>query len=641
MLLSNGAADGIVLLSTIDGVAGVGKSSLVVHWAHRVRDRFPDGELYVNLRGFDPGAEPMTTAEALGAFLSALDVPAEKVPADLGHRAALLRTLLHGRRMLVVLDNARTTAQVRPLLPGSGSCLVLVTSRNCLDDLVMSEGASRISLEVLPQHEARDLLIRHLGAERVEADSAAVDVLISCCAGLPLALTIVAYRATQVAGTPLSELVEEVTDERERLDALDTGGETGVRAVFSWSYRSLQPEAARLFRLLGLASGPDIGLDAIAALAGLPRTSARRVLRELVQAHLIEQRRPGRYEMHDLLRAYAAECANQDEPGAGREAALQRLLDFYLRSSQVAERATTPHSRLFVPAPPQSEVAAKEFDSPEEAISWWDRERPNLLAATKQAAAVGSHEHAWQLPYSLMYFFNLRRHTDDWLSSFTTAVDSARALGDRQAEGHLLEDLAGLHYSLQQYWEAITTRSAALELLDDDEPFYGMILISHAYAYLRLGDFDSAEAPLTKGLRLRESADDPNGIGYAHAGFGLLLSGKGQIDAALAEFDEALRFYRQAGEQWGTGFVLNNRADVCFAADRFTEAATTYRRAAEHRRAIGHQHGLAVSLRGCGTALAAAGDADGAKDAWEQSLSLFEELGAPESDEVRTALAEL
>ncbi|WP_344927414.1 ATP-binding protein [Saccharopolyspora gregorii] len=640
-LLNGGSAAGLVLLSMIDGVAGVGKSSLVVHWAHHVRNRFPDGELYVNLRGFDPAAEPMPTADALRDFLLALDVAHDMIPVDPGNRASMLRSLLHGRRMLLVLDNARSTAQVRPLLPGCDGCLVLVTSRNRLDDLVMSEGASRISLEVLPHDQARDLLAGHLGADRVSSESAAVDALITCCAGLPLALSMVAFRAVQMPGVPLAELVEEVGDEQERLNALDIGGETGVRAVFSWSYRSLPQEAARLFRLFGLLRGPHVALDAVAALAGLPRTAARRVLRDLVQAHLVEQRGSDRYEMHDLLRSYAAECAARDEDAAERITALRRLVDHYLRTSRGVERSLTSHSRLFVPEPPDSEIRAKEFDTSDAGIEWWDAERANLVAVVEQAAAEGLHEHAWQLPYSLMYYFNLRRHTDDWSRSFNIAVRSARELGDRRAEGHLLEDLAGLHYSLQQYEEAIEKRAAALSLLDDTDPFYGMMLISHAYAHLRLGDFDSAEEPLHRGFRLRAAAGDANGMGYARAGFGLLHSGRGDIDEALTAFDEAVALYRRVGEQWGEGFVLNNRGDACLTAGRFAEAAATFRKAAEHRRAIGHRHGAATSLRGLGTALSAAGDVDGARNAWQEALQAFEKCGAAEAEAVRADLGQL
>jgi hypothetical protein len=326
-VLNGASSEQVVLLSTIDGVAGVGKSTLAVHWAHRMRDRFPDGELYVNLRGFDPAMEPVAAGEALADFLTALAVPAERIPEGLDARAALFRSTVHDKKILILLDNARSSEQIRPLLPGSSSCVVLVTSRNRLDDLVIREGATRISLKVLTHDEAYDLLRRYLRDDRLAAESSAVNALIAHCAGLPLALGIVAFRAAELPDYPLADLVAELKDERDRLDTLDCGGETGLRAVFSWSYRLLSTDAARIFRLLGLPTGPDISLAAAADLAGVAQREARKLLGELCRANLLEQHVPGRFRFHDLLRAYAAECAARDESAEDRLAAVHRLFD--------------------------------------------------------------------------------------------------------------------------------------------------------------------------------------------------------------------------------------------------------------------------------------------------------------------------
>lgn len=332
-LLNGAFSERVILISAIDGIAGVGKSTFAVYWAHRMHERFPDGELYVNLRGFDPAAEPATSAEALAGFLAALAVPAERIPESLDARAALFRSIVHDKRLLILLDNARSSEQVRPLLPASPACAVLVTSRNSLDDLVPREGASRISLKVLKRVEAYRLLGRYLGDDRLEAESSAVDTLIAHCAGLPLALGIVAFRAAELPGYPLDDLVSELQDERDRLDTLDSGGETGLRAVFSWSYRMLSSRAARMFRLLGLLAGPDISLAAAADLAGITRREARPLLAELTRANLLEQQTPGRFRFHDLLRAYADECAAQDESAEDRNAASSALRP--LRSDQL------------------------------------------------------------------------------------------------------------------------------------------------------------------------------------------------------------------------------------------------------------------------------------------------------------------
>lgn len=340
--LNGAAAERVVLISAIDGVAGVGKSTLAVHWAHRMRERFPDGELYVNLRGFDPATEPVTPAEALAGFLAALAVPTERIPEDLDARAALFRSQVHDKRLLILLDNARSSEQIRPLLPASPTSVVLVTSRNRLDDLVIREGAARLSLKVLAQEEAHRLLGRYLGDDRLEAERSAASALIAHCAGLPLALGIVAFRAAELPDYPLDDLAAELQDERNRLDTLDAGGETGLRAVFSWSYRLLSPAAARLFRLLGLPTSPDISLAAAADLAAIPQPEARRLLAELTRANLLEQHAPGRFRFHDLLRAYAAECATHDETNEQRHAALQRLLDHYTRTSYHIYRQVAP-----------------------------------------------------------------------------------------------------------------------------------------------------------------------------------------------------------------------------------------------------------------------------------------------------------
>jgi predicted HTH domain antitoxin len=362
----------------------------------------------VNLRGFDPAAEPMTATEALIAFLGALGVSSERMPTALDDRAALLRSLVHGKRMLLLLDNARSAEQIRPLLPGTPSCLVLVTSRNRLDDLVLREGASRVTLEVRTHEEAHDLLSRYLDQQRLDTEPESARALIEHCSGLPLALGIVAVRAAQYPDFPLDELVAELRNERERLDALDTAGETGVRAVFSWSYHSLSAPAARLFRLLGLPTGPDISLAAASDLAGLSQRETRKLLDELTRTHLLEQHAPGRYQFHDLLRAYAAECAAEDETADDRHAAIQRLLDHYLHTSDRGTRHFLTRSRSLSLDLPQSDAVGLTFDDSQSASRWWAIERANLLAAIQQASKLELREYTWKLPHTLRHFFKLR-----------------------------------------------------------------------------------------------------------------------------------------------------------------------------------------------------------------------------------------
>lgn len=343
-LVDRPTIEGTVLISAIGGTAGVGKTTLAVHWAHQVAGRFPDGQLYVNLRGFGPSGAVMTPAAALRGFLKSLQVSPERVPTGLDELAALYRSLLAGRRMLILLDNARDTVQVRPLLPGSAGSLVLVTSRSQLVGLVATDGAHPIALDLLTRAEARELLARRLGAARTSAEPEAVEEIITRCARLPLALAVVAARATAYRRVPLSVLARELRDSRDRLAALTADDPTtDPRAVFSWSYHALTPDAARLFRLLGTHPGPDISTAAAASLAGVVATAVRPLLAELVRGHLISESVPGRYACHDLLRAYAAEQAEHADPDAVRAAGVRRTLDHCLHTGHAAALLLNPH----------------------------------------------------------------------------------------------------------------------------------------------------------------------------------------------------------------------------------------------------------------------------------------------------------
>src|SRR5580693_8151217 len=329
------AAEGspATVLAVITGTAGIGKTTLALHFAHRAAGQFPDGQLYVNLRGFDPAGSPVTAEEALRLLLDALSVPAVRVPLGLDAQAGLYRSLLAGQRMLVLLDNARDAEQVRPLLPASPGRLVIVTSRNQLTSLVAAEGAAPLTLDVLTDGEAHELLGRCLGPERVADDPSAAGALIQLCARLPLALSIAAARTYSQPRLSLAALTADLRDARSRLDALDAGHATAnVRAVLSWSYQQLDPPAARLFRLLGLHPGPDISAAAAASVAGLPLDEGRRALVELTRAHLLAEHVPGRFSCHDLLRAYAAELTQSSDTEAERRAATGRMFDHYLHT---------------------------------------------------------------------------------------------------------------------------------------------------------------------------------------------------------------------------------------------------------------------------------------------------------------------
>ncbi|MEV0698472.1 tetratricopeptide repeat protein [Saccharopolyspora sp. NPDC050389] len=638
-LLGGAKTEGFVLISTVDGIAGVGKSTLAVHWAHGMRDRFPDGELYVNLRGFDPAAEPVKPTEALAAFLAALGVSGERMPQDAEARAAFFRSLVHGKRMLLLLDNARTAEQVRPLLPSSPSCLVLVTSRNRLHELVVREGATRIALEVLTDDEAEQLLARYLGDERVAAEPEAVRELVRHCAGLPLALGIAAVRAAENPDFPLDELVSELQDERDRLDALDAGGVTGVRAVFSWSYRSLRPEAARMFRLLGLPTGPDISLAAAADLAGMAPREARALLAELARASLVDQHKPGRYQFHDLIRAYAGECAAADEAPTDREAAIRRLLDHYLRTSNAIDRHFVGHSRQFAPQLPEAAVTGLVFEDEHQMLTWWDTEHANLVAAVRQAAQ-SEPARTWQLAYTLMYFFKLRGHVEDWISSYELGLAATEQVGETSARAQLLYELGMPYFVRKQFETALIYQGQARELFEAAGDRYSTATALSALAeiHIELGALDDAHRSAQRALEVQLELGDRHGQGYAHNVLAAADARQGDISAARAHFAAALRLFNEVGETFGATFAMHELAGLHMGSGELDEAVDMYQQAVERRREIGHRQGEAQSLRGLGIALQAEGDIEKARLCWQQALTIFDELGDPEADEVRRDL---
>ena len=431
-----------VVIAALTGMAGIGKTALAVCWSHQVADRFPDGQLFVNLRGFCPSGAAVAPGEAISGLLAALGVSDTLIPADTGAEAALLRSRLAGRRMLIVLDNARDAEQVRQLLPGAPGCMVLVTSRNRLTGLAAAEGARLIPLDVLTDSEARDLLIRKLGAGRATAELTAVRELAELCARLPLALSGAAARAASRPRLPLSRLAAEMRDERERLDALETGEPaTSVRKVFSWSRARLSQPAGRMFSLVGMHRGPDITVPAAASLAGLPRSQAHVALAELCDQHLITEHVPGRYMCHALLRTYAAEAARIPDSGADRRDAMHRVFDHYLHTANQASAALYPHSVQLTRGEPMPGVGPEEIASPAHAARWFENERHVLLAAIDQAASEHYAPHAWALPHAVGPFFQ----GEEYWRKLTAAQQSALAAADE------LGDLAGqvlAHYHL-------------------------------------------------------------------------------------------------------------------------------------------------------------------------------------------------
>jgi DNA-binding SARP family transcriptional activator len=435
-----------VVICAIDGMAGVGKTTFAIHWAHRVAKLFQDGQLYLNLGGFDSSDCATAPADALRALLYSLGVPAEHIPVGLDARAGLYRSILATKRVLIVLDNARDAEQVRPLLPANPGCLVIVTSRNPLAGLVMTEGARPLTLDLPAASTARQALERRLGQDRIAAEPEAVEEIIQRCGRLPLTVAIVSARAAAHPGFTLASIAADLQRNQGRLDAFGTAGVAAdARTVFSWSYRHLSPQACRLFRLLSLLPAADITAATSASLLGLPPEEAGRLMAELTSTALVAEHRPGRYAFHDLIRAYAVELSERFDTDAGRHEALTRLLHHYLHSGYAAQVVLRPHREPTAPGLPPPGVTPERFADYESAMSWFTAERQVLNASVSLAARSDFGFPAWQ---------QWRGFFHDWMHTMGIALAAAERDADLPGQGHILTSLAGAGYYLNRHAEA-------------------------------------------------------------------------------------------------------------------------------------------------------------------------------------------
>jgi DNA-binding SARP family transcriptional activator/Tfp pilus assembly protein PilF len=630
-----------VVISAIGGTAGVGKTALAVHWAHQVAARFPDGQLYVNLRGFDPSGTPVPPDDAIRGFLDALQVPPDRVPPSPQAREGLYRSLLAGRRMLVVLDNARDAAQARPLLPGEPGCLVLVTSRSPLTSLVAAVGAHPVRLDVLSAAEGRALLALRLGQERITAEPDVVAELTALCAGLPLALAIVAARAAMRPGQPLATLAAEFRDAAGVLDVLDGGdAATSVRATLSWSYRQLPAPAARMFRLLSVHPGPDITAAAAASLAGTSPAMGRRLLDELIRANLLAGNDQGRFAFHDLLRAYAGERASAEDSEPERRAAIHRMLDYYLHSARAADLALFPHGDPVPVAAPQPGVRPDDLAGAEQAMAWFGAEYRVLLAVAAQAAARGFDAHGWQLPVVLRTFADRRGYWHDYLAALDTAHASARRLGDRAGQALVQRQLGHVSTMLGRYPDARAHQRQALRLYRQlrDARGQGHSLIGLAGAAERQGRYRQALAHCLNALGMYQAAGDRHG----QAG---TLNNIGWCHAQLREYAQALTFCEQAaaihqelGDRHGAATAWDSLGYAHHQLGLHPEAVACYRQAIDLFREQGDRFNQADVLIHLGDDHLAAGQPQTAAAAWAEALAILGDLHHPRAAGIRVRL---
>jgi DNA-binding SARP family transcriptional activator len=676
-LLAEGAGtERAVVISAIGGTAGVGKTALAVHWAHQAAGRFPDGQMYVNLRGFDPSGEPVPPDAALRGLLTALGVEPQRIPAEADAQASLYRSLLAGRRMLIVADNARDEGQVRPLLPGSQGCLVLVTSRRQLGGLAAADGAQLINLDLLSDADARDLLARRLGLQRLTAEPEAVAELIGLCARLPLALALVAARAATQHDLPLARLAAELRDSPVRLDALDVGdAATSVRAVFACSLQHLTRPAARLFRLAGLHPAAEFTRYAAASLAGLPLAEADQLLTELRRAHMVTEPSPGRFGQHDLLRGYAADQARACDSDRDRHAALTRLFDYCLAAAARAMDVFSPAEQHRRPRLPRQDAQLPPMMSPTAARDWLDTERAALVAAATEMTAGGGWDRQVILLAATLsrYLENCGHHADavivhtralaaarrtgdlaaqadalcglglvdTWQSRyqqgerrFRQALGLSRQAGDRMGEACTLANLGVVEIWRSRHEQAASELTLAAGIFREiGDPFgEAGALCNLGIVELSRGRYAAAAAHLRRSLTLQREISDNRGAGHSLDILGAVLGRQGSYPDAVLHHQQALEISRQIGHRRFQTSALDNLGIVESRRGNYAASAAYHRQALALSGEIGYAIGKADAVNGLGRALLGQGELARAAGCFREALTAHLELGNREGE---------
>lgn len=629
-------------VAVIHGTAGVGKTTLAVYWARRVAHRFPDGQLYINLRGYDPAGPALDPSAATRAFLEALGVRPDHLPASYPAQQGLYRSLVADRRVLVVLDNARDAGQVRPLLPTAAGSMALVSSRDSLVGLIATDHARPVPLDLFSRDEARDFLADRLDNDRASTEPEAVNQIIGRCARLPLALAITAALAVSHPERSLAAVAEDMTGTGD-LETFASGDPaTDLRAVFFWSYQTLTSGGARLFRQLGLHPGPTITAAAAASLRGQTRAASRVLLDELHRAHLVTVDSPGRYTLHDLLRSYARELAFSDESPTDRDAALRRTLDHYLHSAHAADQLLYARLDAITPLEPDPGIVAESFTDPAAALAWFDAERTVLLRAIDLAATIGRHTHAWQLAWTVSMFLNRRGHWQDWADAQQTAIDATANRNDLgQAHAHRLLGLVYLR--LNRADEAHVQLRHALTLFRQlaDQAGEANTERGIGRTYARQGRHDRALAHTRRALDLFRSTGNRAGEASALNASGWYHAQLGQPQIALEQCREALAIQQESGDESGQANTWDSLGYAHRALGEHVSAIACYRRSLVLYQSVDDQYGRADTLRSLGETCLEAGDPQAAREAWRASLEILTGIGHPDAAALRVRIAGL
>jgi DNA-binding SARP family transcriptional activator/tetratricopeptide (TPR) repeat protein len=618
-----------VAVAVVAGAGGLGKTALAVHAAHAMRSSFPDGQLYVSLLG--ASQQPLPPDEVLARLLRDVGVPGARIPVAQEERAALLRTRLAGQQLLIVLDDAQDAAQVRPLLPGTASCAVIVTSRHRLSDLA---GSRLLDLDVLDEDEARLLFTRMIGTERADAEPGPVGDVLAACAGLPLAIRIAGARLSARRGWSVETLAGRLADQHHRMDEF-TAGDLAIRACFQVSFdalpRSGRPDGvdpAHAFRLLGVWQGPSIGLPAAAAMIGRPGGPVADALEVLIDANLVDSPAPDRYRFHDLLRAYAEERARAQEPAAAIDEAVRRVLTWYLLTTDAAASAVSPYRNPVPLGPPDPGSEPLAFGTADEALRWCEVERANLVAATRQAAAQGWHDIAWKLPVAAMSCFELHGYRAEWITTHQIALRSAREAGDRLGEARALNNL-GIVLGQQRTDGAVGYFEQALAIHRElgDRRGQAQAANNLAFSYRFLGRYEDAVAAQLAALKLQRADGRRYGEGIALCNLGEAYLDLGRQDEAIARSTEALAVAREIGSARLEGYARYNIGRAYTELGATTEAIGLLDQALAVHVAAGDKNGEAQDLQQIGTAYARAERPDKAREAWTRAWGIFESVG--------------
>jgi DNA-binding SARP family transcriptional activator/Tfp pilus assembly protein PilF len=630
---------GAVRIALVAGYGGLGKTSLAVHAAHRVRSRFPDGQLYVDLLGATP--HPLAPADVLARFLRDLGVDGREIPLDEAERAARYRTTLAGRRVLVVLDNARDAAQVRPLLPGSAACAVLITTRSRMPDLASGE---LVDLNVLDDDEALTLFTKIVGDKRAAAEPEATAELLLACAGLPLAIRICAARVATRRGWTIRAMADRLRDEHRRLDEMAVG-DMAVRASFEVSFAAL-PTAKRgvnpadAFRLLGLWHGPTISCAAAAALFGATEDQAVDALELLVDANLLECVATDRYKFHDLLRVYASERAVADLSEDGRMSAITRLLRWYMRTADAAAQAVTPHRYNIPLQAAPDDPPLPSFSGADNALDWYDGERVNIVVATRQASANGLHDIAWRLPVPLLTLFDSRGNWVDCIATHRIALESARKAGNRQGEAWVLSNL-GEALGMTHNNEGIgcLEQSLAIRREIGDRRGEAQAANNIAEVYTQLGRMEEALDLLRRGLELNRQMGHRYGEGIALVNLGDALLSLERVEEAIDCLHQARDTCAEIQDVDGVGYAMHGLGLCYLSQARDSDALDSFQQALASHQAGGNRFRQAITLRFLGRVQARTGKVAAARESWSQSADIYEELG--DNTEAAAVRAEL